>query len=145
MPTPYEKSREANIQRNKGLLLALELDELKTFVPPKTAKKDVTATAKSRKRKSPPQDEEGENEPNAKVLKTRATEGVANASGVRRSARNSGKVVDYKSEVVKTFPEVISLAARVAIESDRKNALERRHNPYVDLSTRCRATVNAAT
>jgi len=125
------------------MLLGLGLDELKQYVPPKTTKKDAPPAAKSRKRKSPPQDVEDENESNAKVLKTRAAEDITDTSGVRRSARNAGKVVDYKSEVVKTFPEAISLAAKVALDSDRKNALERRHNPYVNLSHR-RTTVNAA-
>ena len=144
MPTPYEKRRDENIQRNKELLLALELEELKAYVPPKTTKKDLVPAAKSRKRKSPPQDAEGENESNTKVLKTRAAEGITDASGVRRSARNAGKVVDYKSEVVKTFPEAISHAAKVALESDRKNALERRHDPYVDLSAHRHTTANTA-
>lgn len=144
MPTPYEKQRLENIERNREMLLALGLDELKTYVPPKTTKKDAAPTAKSRKRKSPPQDAEGENESNTKALKTRAAESITDASGTRRSARNAGKVVDYKSEIVKTFPEAISLAAKVALESDRKNALERRHSPYVDLSVRCHTTVNAA-
>jgi hypothetical protein len=39
MPTPYEKSRDENIKRNKELLLALELAELKTCVPPNAMKK----------------------------------------------------------------------------------------------------------
>ena len=134
MPTPYEKQRLDNIQRNREMLLALGLDELKKYVPPKATKKDVAAVAKSRKRKSPPQDAEDESESNGKVLKTRTAQSITDASGVRRSARNTGRVVDYKSEVVKTFPEAISLAAKVALASDRKNTLERRHNPYVDLS-----------
>jgi len=134
MPTPYEKERAENIKRNREMLLDLGLDELKKYVPPKTTKKDVAPVTQSRKRKSPPQDAEDGNESNAKVLKTRAAEGITDASGARRSARNAGKVVDYKSEVVKTFPEAISLAAKVALDSDRKNALERLHSPYVDLS-----------
>ena len=145
MPTPYEKQRAENIQRNIQILLDLGVDELKTYVPPKTTKKEVAPAAKSRKRKSPPQDAEDGNESNTKVLKTRAAEGITDASGVRRSARNAGKVIDYKKEVVRTFPEAVSLAARVALDSDRKNALERRHNPYADLySPRCDMTVNAA-
>lgn len=126
------------------MLLALGLDELKVYVAPKTTKKDLAPAAKSRKRKSPPQDAEGDNESNTKVLKTHAAEGITDASGARRSARNAGKVVDYKSEIVKTFPEAISHAAKVALNSDRKNALERRHSPYVDLSADRHTTVNAA-
>ena len=135
MPTPYERQRAENLKKNKALLQELGLDELKMYVPPKTAKKDIAPTAKSRKRKSPPpQDEKGENGSNAKALKTRAAEDITNASGMRRSARNAGKVVDYKSETVKTLPEVISHAAKIAENAGGKRSLERLHTPYVDLS-----------
>ncbi|KAF9643648.1 hypothetical protein BDM02DRAFT_3104129 [Thelephora ganbajun] len=130
MPTPYEKARDDNIKRNRETLLALGLDELKTYIPPKTAKKDVAPTAKSRKRKSPSlQDSKEEDESGAKVLRTHATQDITNASGVRRSARNAGKTVDYKSEVIKTLPEVISTAAKNAQNSEGKKTSERRHTP----------------
>lgn len=123
------------------MLLALGLDELKTYVPPKTTKKD-TVPAKSRKRKSPPPlDPKNEDESDTKVLKTRATQDITN-TGIRRSARNAGKVVDYKKEVVKAAPEVISPAARNAKNSEGKSTLERRHSPYVNLRARCHITVN---
>lgn len=139
MPTPYEKARVENIERNRELLRSLGLDELKTFVPPKTVKE--APTAKSRKRKSPPlQDTKDGDESNAKVSKTRAAQDITDASGVRRSARNAGKFIDYKSEVVKTFPEVISTAAK----SGGKSTSERRHNPYVDLFTRCYTITNCS-
>ena len=126
MPTPYEKSRDANIKRNTELLKALGLDELKKYIPPKITKKDAPATAKSRKRKSP--STEDEVKPDAKAVKTRPAQDITNTSGVRRSARNAGKTVDYKSEVVKTFPEAISEAAKIAIKSERK-ANSERQNP----------------
>lgn len=132
MPTVYEKIRQGNIERNKALLLAMELDEVKTYVPLKTNKKDVKPMTKSRKRKSPPpQDLKEEDEPRAKSVKTRPTQDITNTSGVRRSARNAGKTVDYKSEVVKFFPEAISTAARIAMKSEHKAASDRRHNPYL--------------
>jgi E3 ubiquitin-protein ligase UHRF1 len=142
MPTPYEKSRDENIRRNREMLLALGLDELKTYVPPKTVK-EVVPAAKSRKRKSPPlQDTKDEDESDAKISKTRAAQDITNTSGVRRSARNAGKVIDYKSEAVTTLPEVISAAARIAKNSEGKSTLERRHNPYVDPLSRCRAVAD---
>ena len=128
MPTPYEKQRMENIKRNRELLLAQGLDGLKNFVE----KKDVAPPAKSRKRKSPPPpDMKEENGSGAKAVKTRATQDITNTSGVRRSARNSGKTVDYKSEVVRTLPEVISTAAKIAMNSEKRAASERRHNPCV--------------
>jgi len=131
MPTPYEKSRAENIKRNRELLLSLELDELKKYVPPKTVKEGASA-AGSRKRKSPPpQDTKDENESNTKVSKTCATQDITNTSGVRRSARNAGRAVDYKSEVAKTSPLVISTAAKIAMNSESKKTSERRHTPYV--------------
>jgi hypothetical protein len=134
MPTPYEKSRMENIKRNRELLFSMQLDDLKKHVPPKTQTKDVAPTAKSRKRKSPPpRDMEEEDEFETKAVKTRATQDIMNTSGMRRSARNAGKTVDYKSEVVNTLPEVISRAARIALNSEKKAASGRRHNPYVNL------------
>jgi hypothetical protein len=141
MPTPYEKARNENIKRNREALLALGLDELKAYVPPKATKK--APAAKSRKRKSPPLQDADEDESKAKALKTRAAQEITNTSGVRRSARNAGKEVDYKSEIVRTLPEVISTAAKNAKNSESKSALERRHNPYVDPPASCHTIVNA--
>jgi len=139
MPTPYEKGRAENIKRNRELLLSLGLDELKAYVPPKAVKKDADPVAKSRKRKSPPlQDTKDEDESEAKVAKTRVAQDIKNTSGVRRSGRNTGKIVDYKSEVVTNLPELISAAARSANSSEGKSNLERRHNPYVELYRRHR-------
>lgn len=142
MPTPYEKSRAENIKRNRDLLLSLGLDELKNYVPPKTVK-EVTPAAKSRKRKSPPlQDTKDEDESDTKFPKTRATQDITNTSGTRRSARNAGKVVDYKSEVVKTAPEVISTAAKIAMNGESKITSGRRHSPYVVPFTSCHPITN---
>ena len=141
MPTPYEKARDANIKRNQELLLALGLDELKKYVPPQTTKNEAAPTAKSRKRKAPPvRDEEDEDESGAKFSKTRAVQDITNTSGVRRSARNSGKVVDYKKEVVATLPAVVSAAAKSVQSSEGRKNSERRHSPYVDVFVHCRAT-----
>lgn len=139
MPTPYERMRDENIRRNRESLLALELDQLKTFVPQTTTKKGSAPAEKSRKRKLTPQDTKDEDESDVKLSKTRAAQDITNTSGVRRSARNAGRVVDYKSEVVKNSPEVISTAAKIAANSENKNTSERRHSPYVDSFARCRA------
>ena len=139
MPTPYERMRDENIRRNRESLLALELDQLKTFVPQTTTKKGSAPAEKSRKRKLTPQDTKDEDESDVKLSKTRAAQDITNTSGVRRSARNAGRVVDYKSEVVKNSPEVISTAAKIAANSENKNTSERRHSPYVDSFARCHA------
>ena len=140
MPTPYEKSREENIKRNRDILLALGLDELKTYVPPKATRKDVAPAAKSRKRKSPPAEDDVDI--GIKAVKTRAAQDITNTSGVRRSARNAGKTVDYNSEVVQSVPEVVSAAAKIAVNSERRAASERRQNPYVNsLPTSCHPAV----
>ena len=131
--------RDENIRRNRESLLALELDQLKTFVPQTTTKKGSAPAEKSRKRKLTPQDTKDEDESDVKLSKTRAAQDITNTSGVRRSARNAGRVVDYKSEVVKNSPEVISTAAKIAANSENKNTSERRHSPYVDSFARCRA------
>lgn len=142
MPTPYEKGRAENIKKNRELLLALGLDELKNYVPPKATKKDMGPVAKSRKRKSPPpQDAKDEDGSEAKVVKTGVAQDIKNTSGVRRSARNAGRMVDYKSEVVTSLPELISTAAKNANNSEGKSSLERRHTPYVE-SSRCHRIVN---
>ena len=131
MPTPFERNRMENIKRNQELLFSMDLDELKSYAPKKTETKDVAPAVKSRKRKSPPpssvEEEEEEEEFGAKLVKTRATQDITNASGVRGGARNAGKTVDHKSEVVKTLPEVISTAARVAMNSEKKARSGRRY------------------
>jgi len=134
--------RDENIRRNRESLLTLELDQLKTFVPQKTTKKGSAPAEKSRKRKLPPQDAKEEDESDVKLSKTRAAQDITNTSGVRRSARNAGRVVDYKSEVVKNLPQVISTAAKIAANSESKKTSERRHNPYVDSFARYRAIAN---
>ena len=132
MPTPYERARDQNIQRNKDLLVTLGLDSMKEFVPSKM--KEVAPPAKPRKRKSPPhRDIEEGDELEAKIVKTRATQDITNTSGMRRSARNAGKTVDYKSEVVVNLPEVVSTAAKIAMNSGKKAASDRRENPYVNI------------
>lgn len=118
-----------NIKRNKELLLSIGLDKLKEYVPPKTHTKDVAPAAKSRKRKSPPPQDMKEKEFGTKVIKTRVTQDITNTPGTRRSARNAGRIVDYKSEVVKTFPEVISTAAKIAMNSEKRATSDRRHSP----------------
>ena len=125
------------------MLLALGLDELKTYVPSNTAKKEAAPAAKSRKRKSPPlQDTKDEDESDAKISKTRAAQDITDTSGVRRSARNAGRVIDYKSEVVTTLPEVVSAAAKVVRNSESRGISERRHNPYVDPLACCHLIAN---
>ncbi|KIL70800.1 hypothetical protein M378DRAFT_155736 [Amanita muscaria Koide BX008] len=96
----YEKQRESYIQKNKALLKELGLDK------PKFERKEKPR----RKSKSVPRkrvfesEEDDESKPAQKTQRTSVESDVA-ATGIRRSARNAGKCVDYKSEHHKGTPE----------------------------------------
>jgi hypothetical protein len=67
-PTPYEKPCDGNTKRNRELLLALGLSELKAYVSKEAAGKDTAPAAGSRRRKSKYlQDARGEDGTKAKV------------------------------------------------------------------------------
>jgi len=124
MQSQYEKDRLANIKRNSDLLLTLGLDELKNFTPPKTTRQDVAPAAKSHKRKSPPQDAKDEDGSGSKASRTRATQDIMDTSGLRRSARNAGKVVDYQSKAAHLILRFASDAESDHILSPRSSGLQ---------------------
>ncbi|KAF8898706.1 PUA-like domain-containing protein [Infundibulicybe gibba] len=108
MPSQYEKDRELNIQKNRELLESLGLSKPK-FEP---REKPHQRKSKGTKRKlhcrrpniSTPEKlleplDEGENEqPQPKSQKTSLVGDPPIPSGIRRSSRNQGRPVDYKSE-----------------------------------------------
>ncbi|KIK06967.1 hypothetical protein K443DRAFT_673855 [Laccaria amethystina LaAM-08-1] len=95
MISEYEKTRNINIQRNKELLESLGLD--KPLVEPKEQKRKPSTTSK--KRKSTATNDEAE-EPSQPATKSQCIEIATNPdSTVRRSSRNTGKHVDYRSEI----------------------------------------------
>ncbi|TFK30471.1 hypothetical protein FA15DRAFT_9868 [Coprinopsis marcescibilis] len=96
----YERQREENIRKNKELLRSLGLDgPLSSMLEPKEAARKKES--KSRKRKA--EQAEAPEEPPAKARRAdseKLKDGEsAPVEGVRRSSRNTGKVVDYKNEI----------------------------------------------
>lgn len=127
-PTNYEILRAANIARNKALLAALNIEEI--FPPPakQTPKPKATKSA-PKKRKAPTPEGEDSAETPAKKRQARSEDENANATGLRRSARNAGKTVDYNA-----LPEknVLEYAAKTSIEHERdanRPMGKRKHDP----------------
>ncbi|KAI5835345.1 hypothetical protein K523DRAFT_411703 [Schizophyllum commune Tattone D] len=107
MPSAYEKLKAANIEKNKALLISLGLEAATTQVfkdKPKPAPKPKPKKAAPKKRKEPPAREEDE----GPDTKTQRVETVEAPSGVRRSARNAGKSVDYNAEHNKALKTIVS-------------------------------------
>ncbi|KAF7339443.1 E3 ubiquitin-protein ligase ORTHRUS 5 [Mycena sanguinolenta] len=95
MVSDYERQRLLNIQRNKALLTSMGLD--KPFFEPEEVKRQKPSKSAPKKRKA----EEHDGAPDAKkatrVESVKSTDS-GEASPLRRSSRNAGKTVDYKSE-----------------------------------------------
>ncbi|TRM66362.1 PUA-like domain-containing protein [Schizophyllum amplum] len=111
MPSAYEKQKAANIERNRQLLASLELDSATTDLfknkpqKPKPTPKPKPKKAAPKKRKEPPAG--GDEGPDTKAQCVEAP-ADPEAGGVRRSARNAGKSVDYKAEQNKSIKTIIS-------------------------------------
>lgn len=99
----YEKEREANIARNKALLASLGLEKPTTFDEPKEVRRPKK-TAVSKKRKAEPTTEETGDQSVPKVARTDSDNDGPSSGTRRRSARNTGKTVDYKSEQLRSLP-----------------------------------------
>lgn len=89
----YELDREANIARNRALLATLDIP--KDLFPPKEVRQPKKSAA-SKKRRA--EVDESTEEPEDSPPKVARTDSGHEPSGARRSARNAGKTVDYKSE-----------------------------------------------
>ena len=117
----YELQREENIRKNKELLLSLGLDQI--FPPPKQAKSPV------KKRKAAEDDTGPPQKASKKSLSTeeRGKFNTVSSEGLRRSSRNAGKVVDYKSERHET--PAINLKGHLSRDSEPRNSTHRKHDP----------------
>ncbi|KAI0031753.1 PUA-like domain-containing protein [Vararia minispora EC-137] len=130
MPTPYELDREVRIRRNKALLDALGIkNSASTVLGVRTP---VAAPAKPRaprKRKTPPPSSHSSDtdspEPASKTART-------NETGLRRSARNAGKSIDYnKEKEVDPVRTVAKKAGKGGIDREPGSMSKRIHDPKV--------------
>jgi E3 ubiquitin-protein ligase UHRF1 len=119
--------------QNKELLESLGLD--KPLVEPKEQKRKPSTTSK--KRKSTATNDEAE-EPSQPATKSQCIEIATNPdSTVRRSSRNTGKHVDYRSEI--RGDQVLPLAFSSGVKiSENEGPLGRddgvrKHDPFVQL------------
>ncbi|PFH54505.1 hypothetical protein AMATHDRAFT_52121 [Amanita thiersii Skay4041] len=89
MVCTYEQERQANIKKNIDLLKSLGLDG------PTLGEKLAKPKTNLRKRRDAPKDEESK----LATKRQRANVVLEAVEGVRRSARNIGKSIDYTSEI----------------------------------------------
>ncbi|KAK0208329.1 PUA-like domain-containing protein [Desarmillaria ectypa] len=128
MVSAYEAQRNANIERNRELLKSLGLDT-PIFEPKETKRKPKTAP---KKRKVSPLANDDE-----KPIKAARFEDVSpSETGVRRSARNRGKAVDYKSEKTRESPMPIAFRAGTRTSGNEGplgsgEGARRKHDPKV--------------
>lgn len=128
-PTAYEIQRQKNLERNKLLLESLGIEPL--FPPPAKQTKNLTKGA-SKKRKAPsPTDDSATDVEKPTKKQARPSAPAENAAGLRRSARNSGKTVDYNAVQERGQPAPV---AKSSLEHDRdanRPMGKRKHDPYV--------------
>ncbi|KAJ7169914.1 PUA-like domain-containing protein [Mycena filopes] len=132
MVSQYEKDRLANIERNKALLKSMGLD--KPFFEPK----EIRRPKATKKRKSV---EEHEGLPSPKSSRTESANSTNPSDGVdatttRRSSRNAGKKVDYKSEIQRGSPLPVSFSSGIRTTENagplgRESGSKRIHDPKV--------------
>lgn len=119
--------------QNKALLIQLGLDR-PLLEPLEKAIKKPTPQKKRKISEALPDDEKP---PVAKLQRTDSSDSTPE-TGPRRSSRNAGKVVDYKSEMIKGSPVPVAYSSGVKM-SENEGPLgredgPRRHNPYVSPS-----------
>ncbi|KAJ7619061.1 PUA-like domain-containing protein, partial [Mycena polygramma] len=105
MVSDYEKQRLVNMERNKALLRTMGLD--KPFFEPKEIKRPKASTKRKRVVEEP------DNAPNAKSSRVEPVAVDTDPGPVRRSSRNTGKTVDYKSEQKGGSPLPISFRSGI--------------------------------
>ncbi|KAJ6604685.1 PUA-like domain-containing protein [Mycena vulgaris] len=132
MVSDYERQRQLNMERNKQLLIELGLD--KPFFEPKETKRQKAAP---KKRKSA---DDHEGAPSAKSARTEpansdnSTASSGEPSAVRRSSRNAGRTVDYKTEKSESSPLPISFKSGIRSTDaplGREAGSKRIHDPKV--------------
>ncbi|KAJ7254078.1 PUA-like domain-containing protein [Mycena haematopus] len=130
MVSDYERQRLLNIERNKALLTSMGLD--KPFFEPEEIKRPKPSKATSHKRKA----EEHDGAPSAKASRVGSVKSMdsGEAGLLRRSSRNAGKTVDYKSEQQAGSPLPISFKSGIRETENsgplgREAGSKRVHNP----------------
>lgn len=151
--TDYDRMREANIARNKALLASLGVEKSVGVMVEQHRASKKPAPAVSKKRKARDEDEYSQDEDNTdedeekddgedeerlkKKSKARRKAPAESASdGPRRSGRNAGRVVDYKSEksasIGHPVPASVSRKRGEALKEGpmgRSAGSKRLHNP----------------
>ncbi|KAJ6509570.1 PUA-like domain-containing protein [Mycena vitilis] len=105
MVSDYEKQRLENMERNKALLRTMGLD--KPFFEPKEIKRPKASTKRKRVAEEP------DCVPNAKSSRVEPVAVDKDPGPIRRSSRNTGKTVDYKSEQKGGSPLPISFRSGI--------------------------------
>ncbi|KAI0348037.1 hypothetical protein BDW22DRAFT_47112 [Trametopsis cervina] len=124
----FDDAREANIAKNKLLLLELGLKETNIVVVPRKQQQ-----AKGTKRKAPAKPEsDGEDEDTKPARKVPAVQ-VASGDGPRRSGRNAGKVTNYAGDGDglrrDDGPKILTAQARRAAEKEPMGVQNRTYDP----------------
>lgn len=133
MAPSWDDEREANIRRNRQLLLDLNIST-SNIVPPRPKPPPKRKAVSKRKAPTPEakSDEAGVEEPLTKIVRSED----AGTSGLRRSTRTAGKVVDYAGDgdhlENRRTPKIMTEAARKdSIRMEPKIANKRTQNPCV--------------
>ncbi|KAH7100242.1 PUA-like domain-containing protein [Auriculariales sp. MPI-PUGE-AT-0066] len=125
-----EAEREKNIQRNKDLLLQLDLGggldlpapiRAAPVKPKPKPRKSVSGAAARTPAKRARQDDDDEDTPSAKVARVAEV-----PDGVRRSGRNTGRTVSYNDEKVLTTLDtsIVRQSRRSRADGDNEDADE---------------------
>jgi E3 ubiquitin-protein ligase UHRF1 len=101
----YEINRNNNIARNLALLAGLDIH--KDTVPPKEVRKPKKVAAPKKRKAEVDENDDASAASPSKVPRTDT--GNEPSFGARRSARNTGKKVDYKAEQIRSLPAPISI------------------------------------
>jgi E3 ubiquitin-protein ligase UHRF1 len=96
----YERRREENRAMNQKLLEEMDLLNLQQSLFEQKEKAKKRRPSKKRKEPPPEADYQEEEEP---VKAPRRDETDTPANGCRRSARNAGRKIDYKAELVQSM------------------------------------------
>ncbi|KAK7694622.1 hypothetical protein QCA50_001809 [Cerrena zonata] len=131
--TKFDDDREANIAKNLQILDALGLGTGTALLPMRKVQRPVKKKAgRPPKRKETPSDatsKDEDEEPPRKASRIDLPDG-----GVRRSARNATKRVDYSGDgdnvvSARARPKMISEAARREADSEPRSSMQRVHDP----------------
>lgn len=138
MTLSFDEQRDANIARNKALLADLGLDS-PNILPSRAKPPPKPRQPKKRKAPTPDASEDSDlDQPAPKAA--RVVDG--DSTGLRRSGRVAGKVVDYAGDGDKLpnnrTPKYVTEAARKgSMVSEAKVASQRTQNPYVSWLVIC--------